>query len=179
LQDVWGYSALKTGVAFLPMVGLILVACAAAEKLVTRIGAEPLLLAGSPIAAAGLFWLTRLHAQDSYSSAVLGPMLVIGLGLGLLFVPMALVALEHVAEDDDGIASSLLNTGRQVGGSVGLAVLGTVAWSRVASSLRTGASPGPAMATGFSRAYLVCAMIALLALLITVVLIRVRREDLE
>ena len=126
-------------------------------------------------------------------------MMVAGLGLGLVFVPLSLVALARVGNNDVGASSALVNTGQQVGGSIGLAVLGTVAWSAVASNLRSvaaAASHAPAhltpaaakaaqaavtnhaLAYGFSRGYVVSAGIALLALVIALVMIRIKREDL-
>jgi EmrB/QacA subfamily drug resistance transporter len=199
MQVVWGYSALKTGLAYLPLTAATMVASGAAAQLVPRVGARPLLLAGAPAAAGGLYWLSRLSEHGNYAGAVLGPMLVIAAGLGLLFVPVTLVAMSRVADEESGVAASLRNTGQQVGGSIGLAVLGTVAWAVVASTIRaqtahaaaarTGhpARPGQAaltaiyhhaLATGFSRAFLVTAGIMLLALIITIVAIRVRRADL-
>jgi EmrB/QacA subfamily drug resistance transporter len=203
VQNVWGYSPLKTGVAYLPMVGTILVASAAASQLVSRIGARPLLLAGSVIATGGLFWLSRINEHSSYAGGLLGPMLVTAAGMGLIFVPLSLVSLAKVANSDAGVASSLLNTGRQVGGSIGLAILGTVAWGAVADNLRSQAAAAAAaaksagghlpaaqaaalqrsmtdhaLAFGFSRGFLVAAGIALLALVTTVLAIRVRRADL-
>ena len=121
MQAVWGYSALKTGVAYLPLTAAVLAASGAAAQLVPRIGARPLLLAGSAVSAGGLFWLSRITEHSSYASGLLGPILVTGAGLGLLFVPLSLVALSRVREQDSGVASSLLNTGQQVGGSIGRA----------------------------------------------------------
>jgi EmrB/QacA subfamily drug resistance transporter len=201
LQSVWGYSALKTGAAYLPLTAAVLVASGAAAQLVPRIGARPLLLAGSAVSTGGLFWLSRITEHATYTGGLLGPILVTGAGLGLLFVPLSLVVLSKVAEQDSGVAASLLNTGQQVGGSTGLAVLGTVAWTVAANSThaqaaraaalaaRSGhpAHPGGALfaaayhhalATGFSRAFLVAAGIALLNLAITIAVIRVRRTDL-
>ncbi len=203
LQNVWGYSALKTGIASLPMVAMIMVASAVASQLVNRIGARPLMLAGSTIATGGMFWLSRINEHSHYVSGLMGPMMVTAAGMGLIFVPISLVALTRVANNDAGVASSLLNTGQQVGGSIGLAILGTVAWSAVANSIRSQGAAAAAAAkhasvhlsaaqqaalqkamtnhaisVGFSKGYLVSAGIALLALIITVVTIRVRRQDL-
>jgi len=114
---------------------------------------------------------------------------VTGAGLGLLFVPLPLVALARVGEADSGVAASLLNVGRQVGGSIGLAVLGTVAWTVVADGARThGAAARTAswkaayqhaLTAGFDRAFLVASGIALLILVIAIAVIRVRRADLS
>src|SRR5229473_591984 len=129
VQTVWGYSALKTGVAYLPMVGTIMVMAGVSSQLVPRIGARPLLLAGSAITAGGMFWLSRITEHSTYAGGLLGPMMVTAAGLGMLFMPLTLVALSKVQDRDAGLASSLLNTGQQVGGSIGLALLGTVAWT--------------------------------------------------
>jgi len=199
VQTVWGYSPLKSGLAYLPMVFVIMAASGVASQLVSRIGARPLTIAGSAIAAGGMFWLSRLTEHSTYAGGLLGPMMLTAAGMGLIFVPMSLVALARVSNNDAGVASSLLNTGQQVGGALGLAVLGTVAWSAVASSLRSAAeaahgsaahlSPAAmkaaqvatanhALAHGFSSGYIVSAGIMLLSLIIAVVLIRIPREEL-
>ena len=189
VQDVWGYSALRAGVAFLPLTAVLLAASGAAAALVPRIGARPLLLAGGAASAGGLYWLSRMTEHGTYAGGLLGPSLMTGAGLGLLFVPLPLVALTRVGEADSGVASSLLNVGRQVGGSIGLAVLGTVAWTVVAggaraqaATARTGSRQAAyqhALAAGFDRAFLVAAGIALLILVIAIAAIRVRRADLS
>ncbi|MBO0774396.1 MAG: MFS transporter [Actinobacteria bacterium] len=201
MQDVWGYSALRTGVAYLPLTLAVLAASGAAAQLVPRIGARPLLLAGSAASAGGLYWLSQLGVHATYTGGLLGPSLVAGAGLGLLIVPLPLVVLSGVADRDSGVASSLLNTGQQIGGSLGLAVLGTVAWSLVASRIhaqaahaaaaaaRAGhsrhlAGPVPAavyhhaLAAGFARGFLVSAAISLLALAVAIFAIRVSRAHL-
>jgi EmrB/QacA subfamily drug resistance transporter len=191
VQEVWGYSPLRAGVAFLPLTAAVLAASAAVTRLVPRTGARPLLIAGAVGTAAGLYWLSRMTEHGTYAGGLLGPLLVTGVGLGLLFVPLSLVALARVAEADSGVASSLLNTGRQVGGSIGLAVLGTVAWTVVADGTH-GAHGGHsahgaasraayqhALAAGFDRGFLVAAGITLLMLVTAVAMIRVRRADLD
>jgi EmrB/QacA subfamily drug resistance transporter len=200
VQNVWGYSPLKTGIAFLPLVAVIIVLSGVASQAVNRIGARPLMIAGSASMAGGMFWLSRITEHASYAGGLLGPMLIIATGLGLLFVPMTLVALTKVRNEDTGVASSLVNVGQQVGGAIGLAILGTVAWSAVASNLRSRTAAAAAaaqatghpltaatqtqiqhhaLATGFSQAFLVSAAIGLLALIIALAAIRVTREDLS
>jgi EmrB/QacA subfamily drug resistance transporter len=205
VQTVWGYSALRTGIAYLPMVGMIMAMAGVSAQLVPRIGARPLLLAGSAIASGGMFWLSRINEHSSYAGGLLGPMLVTAGGLGMLFMPATLVALSKVGDRDAGLASSLVNTGQQVGGSIGLAVLGTVAWTVVANTARSSAAAAKtaaiaaaraghplhgsaaqakvaiydhALAVGFSRGFEVSAGIMLLALIVTIAMIRVKREDL-
>jgi EmrB/QacA subfamily drug resistance transporter len=208
IQTVWGYSALKTGVAYLPMVAAIMAMAGVSSQLISRIGARPLLIAGSAVSAGGMFWLSRITDHSTYSGALLGLSLLTGAGLGMLFMPLTLVALSKVQDRDAGLASSLVNTGQQVGGSIGLAILGTVAWTVVASTIRSSVASAKAaaakaaaaghaitpthaqlaqaqkaitdhaLATGFSRGFEVSAAVALLGLIITLVMVRVTKEDL-
>ena len=202
IQTVLGYSAIRSGIAYLPFAVGVVIASALASPLVARIGPRPLIVAGAAMVAGGMFWFSRLTEHAGYASHLLGPQLVSSFGLGLVFVPLSLVALHNVAEQDSGVASSLLNAAQQVGGAIGLALLGTVAWTAVANSVRTQVAhaaaaaakagqplpkPGTAppasiydhaLAVGFSRAFVVAAGIALLALLIAIATIRVRRQEL-
>jgi EmrB/QacA subfamily drug resistance transporter len=208
VQTVWGYSALKTGVAYLPMVATIMVMAGVSAQLVPRIGARPLLLAGSAIGTGGMFWLSRINEHSTYAGGLLGPLIVTAAGLGMLFMPLTLIALSKVEDRDSGLASSLLNTGQQVGGSIGLAVLGTVAWTVVSDTAKNSAAHAKAAAiaaakaghplhltaaqakaaqagiydhalsVGFSRGFEVSALIAFIALIVTIAMIRVKREDL-
>jgi predicted MFS family arabinose efflux permease len=194
VQQVWGYSPVRSGVAYLPMVALILVGSALSSQLVARIGARPLMTIGPAFATGGLYWLSRLSEHSTYAGGLLGPMMLVGLGMGLTFVPLSLVALAKVPNKDTGVASSLLNVGQQVGGAVGLAILGTVAWSAVASNTKSAiaathgahlsaaaqtALSNHALAHGFGQGYLVSAGISLLAVIIAVVMIRIKKSDLE
>jgi EmrB/QacA subfamily drug resistance transporter len=194
VQEVWGYSPLRTGVSFLPVTAVMLAGSLAAATLVPRIGARPLLLVGGAAITGGLFWLSRVTEHGTYAGGLLGPGLVMGTGFGLLMVPLTLIGLARVADADSGAAASLLNTGRQVGGSIGLAVLGTVAWTVVADTARSQAAVFAravrvtaaaratayrhALAVGFDRAFLVAAAIAVLILVTAIAAIRIRRADL-
>ena len=197
IQTVLGYSPIRAGIAFLPFAVGVVIASTLASPLVARIGPRPLIVAGSAMVAGGMFWYSRLTEHAGYASHLLGPTLVSSFGLGLVFVPLALVILHNVAEQDSGVASSLLNTAQQVGGAIGLALLGTVAWTAVANSVRTqvahaaaagqplpkpGTPPASiynhALTVGFSRGFVVAAGIALLALLIAIVTIRISRQEL-
>ena len=189
IQTVLGYSAIRSGIAYLPFAVGVVIASGLASQLMPRLGPRPLIVAGCAMVAGGMFWFSRLTEHAGYASQLLGPQLVSSFGLGLVFVPLALVALHNVADQDSGVASSLLNTAQQVGGAIGLAVLGTVAWTTVANSVRTqvghaSAAPPPAsiynhaLTVGFSRAFLVAAGIGLLALIIAIATIRVSRQEL-
>ena len=196
VQDVLGYSALKAGVAFLPFAGTLVVISGLAGHLVARAGARPLMLAGTAATSGGMYWFSRIGVHTAYASGLLGPSLLTAAGLGLLFVPLSLAALTRVRDQDSGVASSLLNTGQQVGGAIGLAALGTVAWTAVANSARSqiaaaAARPGRslaspparasvyhyALAAGITRGFLAASGIALAALVTTAVTTRIRRED--
>src|SRR5581483_10636872 len=100
IQNVWGYSALKTGIAYLPMIGTVMAASAIGSQLVNRIGARPLLIAGAVTATGGMFWLSRITENSHYASGLLGPMMVTAAGMGMLFVPLSLVALTKVGDND-------------------------------------------------------------------------------
>jgi EmrB/QacA subfamily drug resistance transporter len=191
VQDVWGYSALRTGVAFLPVTAAMLVGAVGGTALVPRIGARPLLVGGSAVTVGGLYWLSRMTEHGTYLGDLLGAGLVLGVGFGLLIVPLQLLSLTRVGEADSGVAASLLNAGRQVGGAIGLAVLGTVAWTVVADNAHghaAGTASGVAsvalaayrhaLVVGFDRAFLVGAGIGVLILLTAVTTIRIRRADL-
>jgi hypothetical protein len=149
---------------------------------------------GPLLGAGGMFWLSRISDTSTYAGGLLGPLMLTGLGMGLAFVPLSLVALAKVPNKDTGVASSLLNTGQQVGGSIGLAILGTVAWSAVASNTKSAiaathgarlpaaaqtALGNHALAYGFGRGYLASAGILALALIIALVMIRVKKSDLQ
>ena len=202
VQEVLGYGALKTGVAFLPFAAGIVVVSGIASQLVSRIGARPLMLAGGLLGAGGMFWFSRLNEHSTYVNGLLGPIIVTVAGLGLIFVPLFLTALSGVRNEDSGLASSLLNTGQQVGGAIGLAALGTVVWGDVANSARSqmahaaaatakAGHPVPhsggqipasilhnALASGVSHGFLAGAGIMLLAFVVALVVVRVRRADL-
>jgi EmrB/QacA subfamily drug resistance transporter len=208
VQTVWGYSALKTGIGYLPMVATIMVMAGVSAQLVPRIGARPLLIAGSVIASGGMFWLSRINEHSTYAGGLLGPMLVTAAGLGMLFMPVTLIALNLVPDRDAGLAASLPNVGQQVGGSIGLALLGTVAWTVVANTARHSAEAAKAAAAtaakaghpvhvsaaqaksaavaiydhalsiGFSRGFEVSAGIMLIALVVSIAFVRVKRADL-
>jgi len=192
VQDVWAYSALRAGMSFVPFTIVMLVATAVATRLVRRVGPRPLLMAGAVLSAGGLYWLSRLTVHSTYAGGLLGPALIIGTGLGLLFLPLSLVSLAGVADEASGAAASLLNAGRQLGAAVGLAVLGTVAWSVTADSERAAAGRAAstaqaaawqaaarqaALTAGFDRAFLVAAAIAVLMLVAAIAVVRARRLD--
>jgi len=130
LQLTLGFSAVKTGLAFLPMiVALTVTAQLSNIKLLPKLGPRPLIPLGMTMAAAGLFWLSGLTVHSTYLGGVLPPLIVIGLAMGFIFAPAFNTATLGVAPHDAGVASALVNTSQQIGGSIGTALLNTLAAS--------------------------------------------------
>ena len=181
LQNVLGYSPIKAGLAFLPMTGGIVFAAGLASRLVGKIRVP--LLIGPAVAAIGLGLLSRLSIHTTYLEVVI-PLILISLGVGFSFVPLTLTAVSGVRTDEAGLASALLNTSQQVGGGLGLAILATVSISvtkaraqQLASSSHghlTHAMQNVALAHGYTTAFLAGACIALLALTVSALVIRVK-----
>jgi EmrB/QacA subfamily drug resistance transporter len=168
LQNVLGYSALRAGLAFLPMGVTIIIGAQASSRIMPRTGVRPLLLTGTVLAACGFAWLSAISPDSSYWAHVFGPGCVIALALGLLFTPLAAAATAGVAFADTGLASGVLNTSRQIGGSLGLAVLATIATDRAHAALAAGRGSTPvatALNAGYSRAFLVAAGLSIAAAL--------------
>jgi EmrB/QacA subfamily drug resistance transporter len=134
LQETLGYSPVATGVAFLPMVACVMVAANLSNiVLLPRIGPKFLVAAGMLAAAAGLVWLTRIGLHSSYLADVLPPLLVAAAGIGMIMSPSMNTGTSGVRASDAGVASALVNTGQQVGGSIGTSLLNTLAASATAA----------------------------------------------
>src|ERR1019366_7559027 len=169
MQEVLHYSALKTGLCYLPLAVGIIASAAGASVAVTRFGFKLILIAG------GLFWFSKVRAGGSFAGDVLGPSLLAAFGLGLSFVPVTIAAVSGITPHEAGLASGLVNTSQQVGGALGLAILATIANTRTNDVLRAGTHNLPAaLASGFDRAFLVGAGFALAGALLTIVLISSR-----
>jgi hypothetical protein len=136
LQEVLHYSPIDAGLAYLPLPVAVGVTGLVVSRLVGRFGIRPFLLAGPLLVAGGLWWVSLLTSTSSYPS-VFGPLVVVGLGMGLSFVPLTLNAVAGVPDREAGLGSGLLNTSQQFGGSLGLAALVTVAASAAAHHVAT------------------------------------------
>jgi len=156
LQRILGYSPVVAGCAFLPITFALAAGSQIASRLVTRLGARPLLIAGTATAAVGLAWLSRITPDSTFVADLLGPFLLSGIGMGLSITPVAVAATAGVPREEAGLASGLLNTSRQIGISIGLAVLATVAADRTAVLLAgvdaTPTNVATALTAGYSRA---------------------------
>ncbi|HET9689540.1 MAG TPA: MFS transporter [Acidimicrobiales bacterium] len=177
LQNVRGYGALEAGLAFLPMGVVIIAGAQLASRLLNAFGVRPVLIAGTAMAAAGFAWLSRIGLHTGYLTHVFGPGCTISLALGLLFTPLAAAATAGVDRTEAGLASGVLNTSRQVGGSLGLAVLATVAIDHSHALVRSGhMATGAALTAGYSRAFECGAALALAALVMSFVVPLARRD---
>jgi hypothetical protein len=136
LQQSLHYSPVVTGVAFLPMIAMVVVSANLSNVvLMPRFGPKPLVIAGMLLAAGSQVWLTRIGVHSGYASAVLPPLMVTGLGFGFTIAPSMNTGTFGVAPQDAGVASATLNTGQQIGGSIGTSLLNTIFASAVAHYL--------------------------------------------
>ena len=175
MQQVLGYSALKTGIGYLLVSSVIIVSAATSQALVTKIGVRTVLAVGMALTAAGLVYFTQISVSGSYLVDLTPGFVLTGIGLGFSFVPVTIAALVGVEAHEAGIASGIINTSQQIGGALGTAILSTVAFTRVADYLTTHA-PSPtvgqfAAVDGYSVAFGVGAVLAALGLLATLLFI--------
>jgi EmrB/QacA subfamily drug resistance transporter len=177
LQQTLRYSPLMTGVAFLPFAAGIAVSAGLSNtQLVPRFGPRPLVPVGMAIAAAGMFWLRELSESSTYAGDVLGPLIVLGLGVGLTFAPAIATATAAVPDQDAGVASAMVNTSQQIGGAVGIAVLSTIFTSALTRYIG-GHQPGPrvpeaAAIHGYTVAFSVAGGLFVAGAVITATLLR-------
>ncbi len=157
MQAVLHYSALRAGVAFLPFAGGIIVAAMLSSAIVPRIGPRIPMASGLLIGATGLGWLTQIGVHTSFWVAVLGPQLLMSVGLGLAFPALSSTALTNVRSADSGVASAMVNTTQQIGGSLGTALLNTIAATATAAFIRVNgpASVSAGLVHGYSVAFAV------------------------
>jgi len=191
-QVVWGYSALRGGLAYLPFIGAFIAAAGISTRLVSRLGARVPMTVGALLAPAGMFWLSRVDEHSHYLTGVALPLIVFAATAGLIFVPLTMALVAGISDEHAGIASSMFNAGQQIGGAVGLAVIGSVSWTIVNNHVRHSlASAAPrhldlpgspiydhALTAGVSAALTIGAAATVLALIVTLAAIRVRHEDL-
>jgi len=202
IQTVLGYSSLRAGVAFLPFSAAVVVSAQVASALVSRVDPRWVSGTGGLLMAAGMGWMSQLTPHSTYLGGLLGPIVVLALGMGLVFVPLTLTAVSGVRAEDSGVASAVLNTMQQIGGALGLATLSTVATTVatdrgkvLAASLQQQLASGkvpadrlPALQSalrfdafthGATAAFSVGAGIVAVATVITLVFLRVRHRELS
>jgi EmrB/QacA subfamily drug resistance transporter len=177
MQQVLGYSAMRTGVAYLAVAGTAIVWSALAAQLVNRVGVKPVLIAGMASLSAGLVYFTQVSVGGSYLGDLLPGFLLIAIGLGFSFVPISIAALAGVQPAEAGLASGLINTSQQIGGALGVAILSTIATSTTSDAVTSGTAVPFALTDGFQAAFVGATAIAVAGILAAVLLIR--RDDLE
>jgi EmrB/QacA subfamily drug resistance transporter len=179
VQDVLGYSPLQAGLAFLPVTLGIMVGAAVAQQAIPRFGVRNVAVGGISLATLGMLILTQLPVHGSYVSDLLTGLVPMALGMGLTFVPITLMGTSGVSSNDAGLASGLFNTAQQVGGSLGLAILSTLAADRTSSVLSSAAHTGPvtqmaALVSGYTLAFAAAAVMLGAGALMLVVFLRKR-----
>ncbi len=163
MQHVLGYSPLQAGLAFLPQTLLIAAGAQVTARLVPKVGPRPLIVLGALVAGGGLAWLSQISTGSTFVTDLLGPYVLIGLGMGLAVTPIAVAGTAGVPREQAGLASGLLNTSRTVGASIGLAALATVAANRTSGRLTdvaaTPAHTAAALTDGYALAFSVAAVV--------------------
>jgi EmrB/QacA subfamily drug resistance transporter len=177
MQQVLGYSAMKTGFAYLAIAGTAIIWSTVAAQLVTRIGIKPVLLAGMSALTAGILYFTQISVGGTYAADLLPGFLLIGIGLGFSFVPISIAALAGIEPTEAGLASGLINTSQQIGGALGIAALSTIAASRTTHALAGGSTHADALVAGFHAAFLAAVAISIVGIVAALLLIR--RDELE
>jgi EmrB/QacA subfamily drug resistance transporter len=177
MQQVLGYSPMKTGVGYLAVAGTAIFTSAIAAQLVTRIGVKPVLAIGMTTLTGGLVYFTQVSVGGSYLADLLPGFLLIAVGLGFSFVPISIAALAGIQPAEAGLASGLINTSQQIGGALGIAALSTIATSRTSDALAGGATQTQALVDGFHGAFFAGVILAAIGIVAALTLIR--RDELE
>jgi predicted MFS family arabinose efflux permease len=165
VQQVLGYSPTQAGASFLPWTVLIILIAPRAGKLSDRIGPRPLVTFGMVVLAGSLFWFSQLGVSESFWSLLPG-MLLGGVGMGVAMAPVTAAAMSSVRPDKAGVGSAVLNSMRQVGGSLGIAIMGAIVASGASSAIKAGDTRQVAFLNGFHHALITAGVIALVGALI-------------
>ena len=181
LQVILHYSPVKAGFAFLPFSLGIILGAGIAAQLLPRVGPKPLIVPGLIAGSVGLLMLTRLTPDSEYATHVLAPMLIISVGMAFVFIPVSSTALHAISHHDAGVASAMINTSQQVGGSLGTALLNTVAVTASAAYLTAHAARGQAatlaaLTEGYTRAFAVGAGFLFAAAVVALIMLKVGKE---
>jgi EmrB/QacA subfamily drug resistance transporter len=181
VQEILGFSPLRAGISFLPMTGALLAVSRLSPRLVSRFNPWWLMVAGMLPVVAGMAWLSRISPGTGYLAGILGPMLLLGAGMGVVFVPLTMASLAGVRPEDSGAASSMVNVMQQVGGSLGLAFLVTAfsaasrnAAHHPAAHLSRLVQAHAVVVHGVASAFTLAAALDVLALLVILTVMRTR-----
>jgi hypothetical protein len=172
MQQVLGFSALTTGLAWMAASLTSVALAGLSQMLVTRASAKLVMAGGMVLIGAGILWSAQLPVHGHFWTDLAGPFFVVGAGTAFSFIPVSIGALAGVAESDAGVASGLMNTSQQIGGAIGVAVTSTVAATHSRLLLSQGHSPAAALTGGFQWALWVCGLVGLAAVPVTFLLVR-------
>jgi EmrB/QacA subfamily drug resistance transporter len=172
VQNVLGYSALKTGFTFVATAGTAVVSAGVAQGLTTKFGPKPIIAIGLVLLTAAMVWYSQIPVHGSYASDLLPGYVLVGVGIAFAFVPVSIAALAGVAEREAGLASGLINTSQQIGGAIGTAVASTIFTSHFKSLQLEGKSLPEALTGGYAWAFWGLAVFGALALIAALTLIR-------
>ena len=183
LQVVLGYSPLKSGFAFLPFTAGIIIFAGIASQLLPKFGPKPLMVPGLIAASFGLLMLTRITPETSYTTHVLPSLLIMSSGIALVFIPLTSTSLHAVSHNDTGVASAMVNTSQQIGGSLGTALLNTVAATATATYATANTALGDkvmpfAMTHGFTVAFKFSAVLLLAGAILLFFFINIGKDSL-
>ena len=179
VQQVLGWSALKTGVTFLATAGTTVIWAGVAQALTTRFGPRPVIVTGMLVLAAALAWYTQIPVDGHYWPDLLPAYVIFALGLAFAFVPVSIAAFMQVESDEAGLASGLLNTSQQIGGAIGVAVAATTFTTQATSLLKTGHSQAQAFTSGYQHAFWALLALALAGAVAAFVLLARTQEHPE
>jgi len=172
VQQVLGYSALKTGLTFLATAGTVIPVAGVSQALTTRVGPRPVLAIGLALITGGMVFYSQIPVNGSFASDLLLGYLLVGVGMAFAFIPMSIAALAGVEAREAGLASGLINTSQQIGGALGVAIASTVAFTHATNLLKTGSSQASALTSGFSIAFWVLAGISAAGVVASLALVR-------
>ena len=174
MQQVLGYSPIKTGVAYLAVAGTAVIWANVAAIAVNKVGVKPALVLGMSLLTAGLVYFTQVSVDGSYWADLFPGFLVLGLAIPFAFVPITIAALAGTKPEEAGLASGLINTSQQIGGAVGIAILSTIAVSTTDDAVAQGTAMPIALTDGFVNAFWAGAGIAFAGLLVSIFVVRGR-----
>ncbi len=172
VQQVLGYSALKTGLTFLATAGTVIPVAGLSQALVTRIGVRPVMATGLALITGGMLWYAQIPVHGRFGADLLPGYLMVGVGMAFAFIPVSIAALAGVEPQEAGLASGLINTSQQIGGALGVAIASTVAFTHVKTLLASGHSQPQALTSGFALAFWVLAGLAAASVLAGLALVR-------
>jgi predicted MFS family arabinose efflux permease len=183
LQVILGFSPLKSGFAFLPFTAGIIIFAGIASQLLPKVGPKPLMVPGLIFAGIGLLLLTRITPETGYFTHVVPSLLIMSSGMALVFIPLTSTSLHAVSSHDTGVASAMLNTSQQIGGSLGTALLNTVSATAAATYAASNTDLGKmvqpfAMTHGFTVAFKFSAALLFIGAVVLFFFINIGKESL-